>query len=96
MIRNWEGEKGRKAIIGIYYMKKNIFNKRKNGCELCAYVHPRPCISVCVCLCVYLSASGPWRSEELDPLELKLKVIVSYLVWVLGTKLESSTRTVEY
>jgi hypothetical protein len=34
----------------------------------------------------------PWRSEVLDPQELELQTTVSYLMWVLGTKLGSSMK----
>jgi hypothetical protein len=33
-----------------------------------------------------------WRPQGLDPLELELQVVVSYLVWLLGIELGSFGR----
>lgn len=54
---------------------------------------------MCLCMFVYGSADvntdtcRGWN-RTLDPLELKLQVVVSCLTWVLGTKLRFSVRSV--
>lgn len=48
------------------------------------------CVWVCAPGCGYLQSL-----ELTDPLELDVQVIVNYLVWMLGIKLESSGRAVQ-
>ena len=53
------------------------------------------CMDVCVCMLVYVTCvqvPTEAREEELDPLDLKLQVVVSHPMWVLGTELGSSGR----
>lgn len=53
-----------------------------------------------VCVCMSLSVGmykgvqvcGPLRPAVSDPLELELKAVVSYLMWVLGIEPGSSGR----
>ena len=65
------------------------------------------CLLVCICvlLCVHTCACLPVYAQQmctalggqkrvLDILELQLQVVVSHLMWVLETKLRSSTRTI--
>ena len=53
---------------------------------MCMYV----CMCECVCACTHLSA-GAFRGQSMrfSP-ELELQVVVSHLMWMLGTKLRSS------
>ena len=44
----------------------------------------------CMCVCVHPKDVR----QVLDPLELELQAIVSYLIWLSGNELGSSTRTV--
>lgn len=48
---------------------------------------------MCVCVHVSTGAYGGWKTVS-DPLKLDLLVVVSYLVWVLGTKLGPSAGAV--
>lgn len=54
-------------------------------------------ICLCVCVgCVYIcecSAHGE-QKRTFDPVELELQVVVSHPMWVLGTRLGSSSRAV--
>jgi hypothetical protein len=48
------------------------------------------CICVCLCVCVWYAQNEcrySRSSESIRPLDLELKVVVSCLVWFLGTKL---------
>lgn len=47
-----------------------------------------------ICVCVYMNMSaGTLEARRGDrPLELEFRALMSYLVWVLGTKLGSSAR----
>lgn len=47
-----------------------------------------------MCAYVQVSALECKSQKSLDPLELDLHVVVSHLMWVLGTKLGSSARAV--
>lgn len=47
------------------------------------------CVCVCLC-CVYLVVSCSWKQEEcVRSLEMKLQMVVNFLMWMLGTKLKS-------
>lgn len=45
------------------------------------------CLSFCICMsmCRYVYVCVSWRPEALDSWELELKVVVSFLIWMLGT-----------
>lgn len=45
------------------------------------------CICTCVCLCVHVHESK--CLQRVNPMGLELQVLVSHLVWVLGTKFRS-------
>jgi hypothetical protein len=45
---------------------------------------------VCVCVCVIVGVGGGVRT---DYLELKLQVVVTHLMWMLGMELRSSGQT---
>jgi hypothetical protein len=45
------------------------------------------CVSVCLSLCENVQVKCPQRLDILNSLELDFQVIVSYLLWVLGTEL---------
>lgn len=51
------------------------------------------CMCVCLWLCVRVSVDAH-RGQTFDPLELKRKVLVSPLTWVLRIDVGSSLRTV--
>lgn len=42
---------------------------------------------VCVSVCVYEGSVSRGQKKVRDALEVKLQAVVSYAVWVLGTKL---------
>lgn len=73
-------------------MNKALCFLIKCACELLQIRLVTNChIFVYVCVCVYLSmnmymTAGAGR-QVLDPLELELKVVMSHLLWVLGTAL---------
>lgn len=48
-------------------------------------------ICVYVCVCVYRCPQSP--EEGVGCLELKLQIVLSHLMWVVGTKPRSSERT---
>jgi hypothetical protein len=45
---------------------------------------------VCVCMCACI---GGDQKRALNPLALEFQVVVSHLMWILGTELRSSART---
>ena len=52
------------------------------------------CVYFCLSICVLHECSGHGRQKSIvDSLELELQVVVSCLMWVLGTKPGSSTIT---
>jgi hypothetical protein len=54
------------------------------------YVYMCVCVCVCVCVCMHhtcVDAFGCWKCLS-DPLELWLQVILSLLLWVLGTSMD--------
>ena len=58
-------------------------------------------LCVCVCVCVWMYGSmhvGTWgdQKRESDLLVLDLQAVVAYLIWVLGTKLQSNLRVVSF
>jgi hypothetical protein len=48
------------------------------------------CLGVCVNVCHMYMGNHGGRKGTLDPLKLELQTVVSYLVWVLETELQSS------
>lgn len=64
-----------------------LFFLKKNIC-LCVYM--------CMCGFVYIHAGVPrGQTRAQDPLELESEEAVSCLMWVLGTKLGFSARTMQ-
>lgn len=46
----------------------------------------------CVCVCLCNACRG--QKETLDPLELELQMVMSYLMWTLGVEFGSSAKAV--
>lgn len=59
---------------------------------LCVYVVCSMCVYACVHVCVHPGACGN-QKMALDSLELELKAVLNYPMWILGSEFGFSGRT---